>query len=451
MAGNDPETHKRETRVRLRRLYDAAVRDALPETCLPPHLPAPPEPGHGRLVVMAIGKAAASMAAVAEDWYAKHYPGTHLEGLALTRHGHGRPTRHVEVLEGGHPIPDAAGEAASKRLLRLAEWVGPEDLALVLLSGGGSALTVQPMPGLTLEDEIWLTRALLASGKPIGDINAVRKHISRIKGGRLAETIHPARSLTLAISDVAGDNPSTIASGPTVPDTTSKARVEGVLNALRPPVPLELFEKIMTLPETPKPGDDIFAHASYKLVASGTGSLGAAAAIARAEGYEPVALGDGIEGEACDLAETHAALALKARAEGRCVAIISGGEAGVTFEDGSEPGKGGPNQEYALALAIALDGAEGIYALAADTDGIDGGSGAADDPAGAIVTPDTLKRATERGLDPEAMLARHDSGTFFGELGDLVTTGPSYTNVNDFRVILVGHPEPDAPGPEEKA
>jgi glycerate 2-kinase len=305
------------------------------------------------------------------------------------------------------------------------------------------------MPGLTLEDEIWLTRALLASGKPIGDINAVRKHISRIKGGRLAEVIHPARSLTLAISDVAGDNPSTIASGPTVPDTTSKARVEGVLRALRPPVPPELLDKIMALPETPKPNDEIFAHASYKLVASGTGSLGAAAAVARAEGYEPVALGDGIEGEARDIAEEHAALALAARAEGKCVAIISGGEAGVTFGEG-EAGKGGPNQEYALALAIALGGADGIYALAADTDGIDGGSGAADDPAGAIVTPDTLKRARERRLDPEAMLARHDSGTFFGELGDLVTTGPSYTNVNDFRVILVGQPESDPPGPETK-
>ena len=450
MSGNDLETSERETRERLKRLYHAAVKDALPETCLPPHLPAPPEPGHGRLVVMAIGKAAASMAAVAEDWYDTNYPGTHLEGLALTRHGHALATRHVEVLEGGHPIPDAAGEAASKRLLRLAEWVGPEDLALVLLSGGGSALTVQPMPGLTLEDEIWLTKALLASGKPIGDINAVRKHISRIKGGRLAETIHPARSVTLAISDVAGDNPSTIASGPTVPDTTSKARVEGVLNSLRPPVPPELLEKIMALPETPKPGDEIFAHATYKLVASGTGSLGAAAAVARAEGYEPVALGDGIEGEARDLAEDHAALALAARAEGKCVAIISGGEAGVTFEAGSgEAGKGGPNQEYALALAIALGGTDGIYALAADTDGIDGGSGAADDPAGAIVTPDTLKRARERGLDPEAMLERHDSGTFFGELGDLVTTGPSYTNVNDFRVILVGHPEPESPGPEK--
>lgn len=435
MAGNDPET-----RARLIRLYDAAVKDAMPEHCLPPHLPVPPVPEHGRLVIFAIGKAAASMAAVAEDWYDEHYPGTHIEGLALTRYGHARPTRHVEVLEAGHPIPDAAGEAGSKRLLRLAEWLGPEDLALVLLSGGGSALTVQPMQGLTLGDEILLTRALLASGKPIGDINCVRKHISRIKGGRLAETIHPARSLTLAISDVAGDDPSTIASGPTVPDTTAKARVMAVLDSLDPPIPEALREKIAALPETPKPKDEVFSHASYKLVASGTGSLGAAAAIARAEGYEPIALGDALEGEASALAEEHAGRALQARAEGRQVAIISGGEAGVTFGEG-EPGRGGPNQEYALALAIALNGAEGIYALAADTDGIDGGSGAADDPAGAIVTPSTLTRARERGLDARAFLERHDSGTFFAELGDLVKTGPSYTNVNDFRVILVNAPE----------
>ncbi|MEQ8268966.1 MAG: DUF4147 domain-containing protein [Parvibaculum sp.] len=432
------EVRDAETRARLRRLYDAAVRDALPETCLPPHLPDPPPPEQGRLVIFAIGKAAASMAAVAENYYDRHFPGTHIEGLALTRYGHARPTHHVEVLEGGHPIPDAAGETASKRLLRMAEWMGPEDFALVLLSGGGSALTVQPMPGITLEDEILLTRALLASGKLIGDINCVRKHISRLKGGRLAEMIHPAQSLTLAISDVAGDNPSTIASGPTVPDTTSKSRVMAVLESLRPPVPAALMEAIDALPETPKPGAEIFAHASYKLIASGTGSLGAAAAVARAEGYDPIPLGDAIEGEARHLAEDHAKLALAARAEGRQVAIISGGEAGVTFGEG-EPGKGGPNQEYALALAIALDGADGISALAADTDGIDGGSGAADDPAGAIVTPDTLARAKAAGLDPEQALDRHDSGTFFGQLGDLVKTGPSYTNVNDFRVILVGN------------
>ncbi|MDX5367632.1 MAG: glycerate kinase [Alphaproteobacteria bacterium] len=443
MAENEPETG-----ALLKRLYDAAVRAAQPEHCLPPHLPVPPDPAEGRLVIFAIGKAAAAMAAAAEDWYDANFPGTHVEGLALTRYGHARPTRHVEVLEGGHPIPDAAGEAASKRLLRMAEWTGPGDLALVLLSGGGSALTVQPMPGLTLADEILLTRALLASGKPIGDINAVRKHVSRIKGGRLAAMLHPARSVTLAISDVAGDKPTTIASGPTVPDTTSKARVMAVLDSLSPHIPADLRERIAALPETPKPGDEIFAHAQYQLVASGSASLGAAAALAREAGYEPVALGDALEGEARILAGEHAARALKARAEGKCVAIISGGEAAVTFgeSDGSTTDvKGGPNQEYALALAIALGGTDGIWALAADTDGIDGGSGASNDPAGAIVTPDTLKRAKERGLDPEKMLARHDSGTFFGELGDLVRTGPSYTNVNDFRVILVGTPDPASP------
>jgi glycerate 2-kinase len=435
MARNDSQS-----RALLKRLYDAAVREALPSHCLPPHLPPPPPSKDGRLIIIAIGKAAAAMAAAAEDWYDTHHPGTHIEGLALTRYGHARPTRYVEVLEGGHPIPDAAGEAGSRRLLRLAEWAGPEDFVLVLLSGGGSALTVQPMTGLTLDDEILLTRALLASGKPIGDINAVRKHVSRIKGGRLAGAIHPSRSLTLAISDVAGDDPSTIASGPTVPDTTSKARVLAILDSLQPAIPAELRDRIAVLPETPKPGDEIFSRAQYRLVASGSASLGAAAALARAAGYEPVALGDGIEGEARTLAEEHAARALKAKAEGRCVAIISGGEAGVTIS-GGPAGKGGPNQEYALALALALDGTPGIYALAADTDGIDGGSGAATDPAGAIVTPVSLIRAKEKGFDPRAMLDRHDSGTFFGELGDLVTTGPSYTNVNDFRVILVGEPD----------
>ncbi|MGB6087257.1 glycerate kinase type-2 family protein, partial [Parvibaculum sp.] len=319
MARNDSQS-----RALLKRLYDAAVREALPSHCLPPHLPPPPPSKDGRLIIIAIGKAAAAMAAAAEDWYDTHHPGTHIEGLALTRYGHARPTRYVEVLEGGHPIPDAAGEAGSRRLLRLAEWAGPEDFVLVLLSGGGSALTVQPMTGLTLDDEILLTRALLASGKPIGDINAVRKHVSRIKGGRLAGAIHPSRSLTLAISDVAGDDPSTIASGPTVPDTTSKARVLAILDSLQPAIPAELRDRIAVLPETPKPGDEIFSRAQYRLVASGSASLGAAAALARAAGYEPVALGDGIEGEARTLAEEHAARALKAKAEGRCVAIISG-------------------------------------------------------------------------------------------------------------------------------
>ncbi|ABS63645.1 Hydroxypyruvate reductase [Parvibaculum lavamentivorans DS-1] len=437
------EARDEETRALLRRLYDAAVKDALPASCLPPHLPKPPAPGEGRLVIFAIGKAAASMAAVAEDYYDREFPGTHIEGLALTRYGHAQPTRHVEVLEGGHPVPDAAGEAAAKRLLRMAEWMGPEDFALVLLSGGASSLTAQPIQGITLDDEIWLTRALLASGRPIGDINCVRKHISRIKGGRLVETIHPARSLTLAISDVAGDDPSTIASGPTVPDTTSKARVMAIIDALRPPVSETLRAAIDAAPETPKPGAEIFAHASYKLIASGTGSLGAAAAIARAEGYDPVALGDAIEGEARELAAEHAKRVFQARAEGRRVAIISGGEAGVTFGDGEKGGRGGPNQEYALALAIALDGMAGVTALAGDTDGIDGGSGEADDPAGAIITPDTLDRARAAGLDAAEMLERHDSGTFFAQLGDLVKTGPSYTNVNDFRVILVENTETD--------
>ncbi|MBX3491523.1 MAG: glycerate kinase [Parvibaculum sp.] len=429
-----------QTRARLRRLYDAAVEAALPAHCLPPHLPDPPKADAGRLVIFAIGKAAASMTAAAEDCYDRKFPGTHIEGMALTRYGHGVPTRHVEVVEAAHPVPDEAGAAASKRLMRMAEWLGPHDLALVLLSGGGSALTALPVAGISLADEQLLTRALVASGLPIADINCVRKHISRIKGGRLAEAMHPARSVTLAISDVAGDDPSTIASGPTVPDTTAKARALTILDELAG-LPPHIRAALEAAPETPKPDAEFFAHATYKLVASGSQSLIAAARLARSEGYETLVLGDNIEGEARVLAREHAGLVRMAQGEGRKLAIISGGEAGVTFGDAAPPGdvggKGGPSQEYALALAVALKGAPGVAALAGDTDGIDGGAGAATDPAGAFVLPDTASRADTLGLDAPGALDRHDSGSFFAALDDLFVTGPSYTNVNDFRVILV--------------
>ena len=436
-----------DMRARLRRLYDAAVDAVLPAHCLPPHLPEPPKPDAGRLVIFAIGKAAASMTAAAEDHYDRHFPGTHIEGMALTRYGHGRPTRHVDVVEAAHPVPDAMGAAASKRLMRMAGWLGPHDLALVLLSGGGSALTALPIPGISLADEQKLTRALLASGLPIADINCVRKHVDRIKGGRLAEAMHPARSVTLAISDVAGDDPSTIASGPTVPDTTAKARALAILDELEADLPPHIRAAIEEAPETPKPDADFFAHAAYKLVASGSQSLIAAAELARSEGYETLVLGDKIQGEARELAREHAGLARMAQAEGRKLAIISGGEAGVAFRDVANPGKGGPNQEYALALMLALKAAPGIAALAADTDGIDGGSGAATDPAGAFVLPDSFARAEALGLDTWGALDRHDSGGFFAALDDLVVTGPSYTNVNDFRVILVDNPPPDKESP----
>lgn len=421
-------------RVLLARLYDTAVRSALPEVCLAPHLPPAPA---GRLVVIAIGKAAAAMAAAAEAHYARVAPATSLSGLALTRYGHTRPTRAIEVVEASHPVPDAAGVAASERLLALADGLGPDDLALVLLSGGGSALATLPVAGVSLADKQALTKALLASGASISDINCVRKHLSRLKGGRLAEAIAPARSVTLAISDVAGDDPSTIASGPTVPDPTTREDALGVLERFAVDVPDGLRQALKAAPETPKPGAPAFAHARYEIVASGAGALRAASDEAVANGYETIDLGDRIEGEAREVAARHARLALDAKRSRRRCAILSGGETSIAIEKSLPAGRGGRNQEYALALALALDGTTGISALAGDTDGIDGGWGASDDPAGAFVFADTLARARAAGLDPRQALAHHDSGGFFDRLGDLLRTGPSFTNVNDFRIILV--------------
>ena len=414
----------------LKALYAEAVRAALPAAILPAHLPPRPQ---GRLVIIAIGKAAASMAAAAEA----HYGSTGLEGIALTRHGHACPTRRIEVIEAGHPMPDAAGVAASTRIMELAATLSADDLALVLISGGGSALATLPIEGVSLADKQALTRALLASGAPIHDINTVRKHLSRIKGGRLAKAIAPARLLTLAISDVAGDDPAVIASGPTVPDASTKADALALLHRWKVPVPQALADAIARAPDSAKADDAYFTRATFTLIASGSGSLDAAAKLAAAQGYEVLNLGDRIEGEARDVARTHAQLALAAKSEGRKLAILSGGEVAVTFASHTK-GHGGPNQEYALALAIALNGTNGIAALAGDTDGIDGGSGAADDPAGAMIFGDTLSRAAALGLDPQAALGQHDSGGFFAALGDLLKTGPSFTNVNDFRVILVG-------------
>ena len=429
MPKNINETQQKSADL-LKALYAEAVRAALPAAILPAHLPPRPK---GRLVIIAIGKAAASMAAAAE----RHYSDSPVEGIALTRHGHAQTTLAVEVFEAGHPVPDAAGVAGSTRIMDLAATLDEDDLALVLISGGGSALATLPIDGVSLADKQALTRALLASGAPIRDINTVRKHLSRIKGGRLATAIAPARLITLAISDVAGDDPAVIASGPTVPDQTTKADALALLHRWKVPVPQSLIDAIERTPESAKPGDTCFEQASYKLIASGAGSLDAAAKLAAVQGYEVLNLGDAIEGEARDVARAHAALALAAKAKGKRLAILSGGEVAVTFA--SPPtGQGGPNQEYVLALAIALNGASGIAALAGDTDGIDGGSGAASDPAGAMIFDDTLARTAALSLDPQAALEAHDSGTFFNALGDLLKTGPSFTNVNDFRVILVG-------------
>ncbi len=419
-------------------LFRTAIAAAHPSACLPPHLPAPPR--NGRLIVLAAGKAAGSMAEVAEAVYIGqkgNEPGR-LTGIAVARQGYGRPTEFIPVIEAGHPIPNAAGLEAAERALRLAEDAGPDDLVLVLLSGGASANWIAPAQGLTLADKQTLTRELLRSGANIGEINAVRKHLSRIKGGRLAKFARRASVLTLAISDVPGDDPAVIGSGPTVPDPTTLADARAIVARYKLELP-PLVTRALADPrnESPKPGDLIFASTEYRLIARPADAFRAAKREARMLGYEPIMFGDRIEGEAREIAAEHAARALALQREGRRAVILSGGELTVTIRG---QGRGGPNQEYALALAMALNGAPGIAALAGDTDGTDGGAGSPDDPAGAAIDPTTLNRARSLGLDPAHFLSDNDSTGFFTRLGDLVETGPTWTNVNDFRAIVVDRP-----------
>jgi glycerate 2-kinase len=424
-----------QRRGTLLRMFEAAVAAAHPRACLPPHLPPPPP---GRLVVLAAGKAAASMAAVAEAFYRERhaFPADRLVGLAVTRHGYGEPADAIAVVEAGHPLPDEAGLAATERVLALAEAAGADDLVLVLLSGGGSANWIAPHPPLELAAKQDITRALLRSGAAIDELNTVRKHLSRIKGGRLSRLAAPARVVTLAISDVPRDDPSVIASGPTVPDPSTLADARAVIAKRRIRLPSSaraVFDDPAS--ETPKPGDAVFGRTEFRIVARPADALAAAARVAREAGYDPVLLGADLEGEARTVAELHSKLCPELAAAGARVAVISGGELTVTV-GGS--GRGGPNQEYALALAIALEGAAGIAALAADTDGTDGGGGSAADPAGAIIDETTLARAATLGLDARAFLDDNDSTNFFERLGDLVVPGPTRTNVNDCRIILVG-------------
>jgi len=418
----------------LRSLFDAMVEAAHPGTCLVPHLPDPPK---GRIIVLAGGKAAGSMAAAAEAHYLDTLgvsPGQ-LEGIAVTRYGYGRPTRRIRVIEAGHPVPDAAGIAATEETLSLAGSAGPDDLVLVLLSGGGSALWIAPVDGVTLKAKQQLTRDLLACGARIGEINTVRRHLSRIKGGRLAAAAYPADVLTLAISDVPGDHPSVIASGPTVADPTGLADARAILRkyALEPSPEIAVALDAEGN-ETPKPGDERLRSARYVLVATPSSALASVKATARDHGFEVEYLGDDLEDDARDLAGDHAERARTAADEGRRVVILSGGEAVVQMRG---RGRGGPNQEFALALALAVQGRPGIWGLAADTDGTDGGGGSADDPAGAFVAPDTLSRAAELGLDADAFLEDNDSTSFFERIGDLLVVGPTFTNVNDFRAVIV--------------
>lgn len=420
-------------RALLRRMFDAAVAAAHPATCLPPHLPAVPR--DGRLIVVGAGKAGAAMAVAAGEHYGRSADAARVSGSVVTRHGFALPASMIVIAEAGHPVPDDASVAAARHALDLAGQAGEHDLVLCLLSGGASALWSAPVAGVSLAAKQALTRALLRAGARISEINTVRRHISAIKGGRLAAAAHPAALFTLAISDVPGDAPSVIGSGPTVADASTLADARDVLARFNIAPPPEIAAALADpANETVKPGSATLANTRYALIATPRASIEAGADLARAAGYEVEMLGDALEGEAREVAAAHAASALDAQRQGRRVAILSGGELTVTV---TGQGAGGPNQEYALGLLAALAGAAGISALAADTDGIDGGAGSAADPAGALLGEDSLARAKGLGLDPATFLANNDSTAFFEHLGDLVRSGPTQTNVNDFRAILI--------------
>ena len=416
-----------DPRALLEQLFRAAIDAAAPALRIPHFLPAPPK---GRTLVIGAGKAAASTAqAVEAQWQGA------LEGLVVTRYGHGAPTRHIEVVEASHPVPDAAGEAAAARLLAMVRGLTADDLVLCLISGGGSSLLALPAPGLTLADKQAMNRALLKSGANIHEMNCVRKHLSIIKGGRLAAACAPARVVTLMISDVPGDDPSVIASGPTVPDPTTFADARAIVGKYGITEPAAAIAHLRAArDETPKAGDPRLAGVETHMIATALGSLDAAAALARKHGVTPIVLGDSIEGEARDVALVHAAIARHVALRGEPgpapAIILSGGETSVTVRG---KGRGGRNAEFLLALTIALAGHARIHALAGDTDGIDG----TEDNAGAYAGPDTLARAAALGLDAKARLADNDGYGFFEGLGDLIKTGPTLTNVNDFRAILV--------------
>jgi hydroxypyruvate reductase len=406
-------------------LFAAAIGAVDPLKILAPHLPAPPK---GRTVVLGAGKAAAAMAKAVED----HWPGP-LSGLVVTRYGHGLPCQRIEVVEGSHPVPDAAGQQAARRILAMAGGLTEDDLVLCLISGGASALLAIPGEGLTLADKQAVNKTLLKSGANIAEINCVRKHLSAIKGGRLAAAAHPARVVTLLISDVPGDDPSIVGSGPTVADPSTRLDALAVMHKYGIDQPAALRLLASHASETTKPGDPRLAHCETRIIGSMQAALQAAAELARKEGLTPIVLGD-LEGEARDVALVHAGIARQVARHGQPLPapaiIISGGETTVTVRG---QGRGGRNAEFLLALAVALDGHPGISAVAGDTDGIDG----TEDNAGALLGPDSLARAAVNGVNAKAMLANNDGYGFFSQLGDLIVTGPTRTNVNDFRAILV--------------
>ncbi|WP_298374185.1 glycerate kinase [Azospirillum sp.] len=417
-------------RALLRRLFDAAVNAAQPNHCLPSHLPEPPK---GRLVVIGAGKASAAMARVVES----HWPGP-LSGLVVTRYGYAVPCDRIEIAEAAHPVPDAAGLDAARRVMETVRGLTADDTVLCLISGGGSALLALPLDGVTLEDKQAVSRALLRSGATISEINCVRRHLSAVKGGRLAVACHPARVVTLLMSDVPGDHPGDVASGPTVADATTCADALDILDRFAiggPPRVRAALESGRG--ESVKPGDLRLVRSETRMIATPAMALDAAAAVARAAGYPVHILGDSIEGEAKDVGAALAGIALHVAKRNQpfdapCV-LLSGGETTVTVRG---QGRGGRNVEFLLAFGVAVDGHPRIHALAADTDGVDG----VEEIAGATLGPDSLRRGWTLGLNPKDRLADNDGHGYFGALGDSLVTGPTLTNVNDFRAILIDRP-----------
>jgi hydroxypyruvate reductase len=417
-------------RLALRAIFDAAVAAADPRVVLAAHLP--PKPTGGRVVVVGGGKSAAVMAAALED----AWPDVPMTGVVVTRYGHAVPTRGIEVIEASHPVPDANSQKGAERLLAAVKNLTKDDLVIALMSGGASALLAAPAPGLTLADKQAINRDLLACGANITEMNAVRKHLSAIKGGRLAAAAAPARVVTLAISDVPGDDPAVIGSGPTVPDRTTFADARALIARYGiVPSPAVAARLAQDADETPKPGS--LPYTEFRMIATPLMALQAAAKTVIGLGLTPLILGDALEGEAKEIGTVMAGIARSIRDHGHPLqapaVLLSGGETTVTLGAGPY-GHGGRNTEFLAGLAVALDGAAGIWAMAGDTDGVDG----MDEIAGAILTPDTLVRLRAKGLDARAMLARHDSHTLFESVGDTIVTGPTLTNVNDIRAVLIG-------------
>lgn len=415
-----------QARILLRSMFDAGISSAVPGPAVVRNLPEKPR---GRCIVVGAGKASAAMAAAVDQ----AWPDVDLEGVVVTRYGHATLAGRIDVLEAAHPVPDAMSQMSARRILQAVQGLSKDDLVIVLISGGGSALMTLPAGDMSLADKQAVNRALLVSGATIGEMNTVRKHLSRIKGGRLAVAAAPARVVTLAISDVPGDDPATIASGPTVPDPSTLGEAREIVERYRLKLPAAASQVLAGGEETPKPGA---FPTDIRMIATPSLAMSAAAGVARRAGLTPLILGDALEGESRELGRVLAGIAKSAKLHGAPVAapavLLSGGEATVTIGD-SPTGRGGRNTEFLLSFAIDMAGQSGVFAIAGDSDGIDG----FDDAAGAFVTPDTLERARTAGCDPRHHLFAHDSYSFFEKIGDLVRTGPTFTNVNDIRAILI--------------